>query len=201
VWPVDVAQSFMCGQPDLTGFDGAIAPADNAPPDNGGIWTCNDQAICYPTCGFYGALFDPTTWSCAGPIEDAFFNCTDSAGNAVLSSAANGTAVECQIVCQPGYAMAENGTCIDVATDPQNCGQIGYVCGFNYTGFYAAAPVCAAGQCVSICPTGYSPNENLCINYSNDTFNCGSFGNQCNVANYEMCESGQCIQCARECYE
>jgi len=201
MWPVEAAQSYMCGQPNLDGFQGANPPANYAPPQNNGIWTCNDQAECYPTCGFYGSLFDASTWSCAGPETNAMFNCTDISGTPVLGTAANNTAAQCTMVCQPGFAMAQNGSCIDVATDPENCGQIGYVCGFNYTGYYAAPTVCAAGQCLNVCPMGYTPNENLCLDYQNDTYNCGSFGNQCNVDAQQVCENGQCNVCQYGCYD
>ena len=95
--------------------------------------------------------------------------------------------------------MNDNGECIDILTDVKNCGQVGYDCSFGYDSYYVSTPACAMGMCVNLCPTGYTPFFNLCFNYNTDTFNCGSFGNQCNVANQEVCKNGGCVQCY-ECY-
>jgi hypothetical protein len=67
-------------------------------------------------------------------------------------------------------AQAPTGECVDILMDFTNCGQIGFDCSFGYKGYYAATPACAMGMCV-----------NLCMNFQTDTYNCGSFGNQCNV--------------------
>ena len=79
--------------------------------------------------------------------------------------------------------MNDNGECINILTDVNNCGQVGYDCSFGYDGYYASTPVCAMGMCVTLCPSGYTPFVNLCFDYNTDTYNCGAFGNQCNVAN------------------
>ena len=59
VWPVEVAQSYMCGKPDLSGFDPTNIPSEYSLPTNNGIWACSIDSICYPTCGYPRALFDP----------------------------------------------------------------------------------------------------------------------------------------------
>ena len=68
---------------------------------------------------------------------------------------------------------------------------------FTYSRYDAAALDCPMGMCVS-CPTRYSSFINLCLNFQTGTYTC-SFGNQCNVANQEVCKNGGCVQCY-ECY-
>ena len=46
--------------PDLTNFEAVNIPTDFSPPTNNGIWTCTSDAVCYLTCSYLGALFDPT---------------------------------------------------------------------------------------------------------------------------------------------
>jgi hypothetical protein len=189
----------MCGKPDLTNFEALNIPTDYSPPANNGIWACDANAACYPTCGYLGALFDPTQWTCANPIDNAIWQCFNDDGTVMVSTAAANSATPCKMVCQPGFGMNDNGECIDILTDSKNCGQVGFDCSFGYDGYYAATPACAMGMCVDLCPSGYTPFVNLCLNYLTDTFNCGSFGNQCNVANQEVCKNGGCVQCY-ECY-
>lgn len=95
--------------------------------------------------------------------------------------------------------MNADGQCVDILMDSMNCGHVGYDCSFGFTGYYAATSACAMGMCVNLCPAGYPPFVNLCMNFQTDIYNCGSFGNQCNVANQEVCKNGGCVQCY-ECY-
>lgn len=189
----------MCGKPDLTNFEAVNIPTDYSPPANNGIWACDANALCYPTCGYLGALLDPTQWTCANPIDNAIWQCLNDDGSVMASTAAANSATQCKMVCQPGFGMNDNGECIDILTDSKNCGQVGFDCSYGYDGYYAATPACAMGMCVDLCPSGYTPFVNLCLNFLTDTFNCGSFGNQCNVANQEVCKNGGCVQCY-ECY-
>jgi hypothetical protein len=137
----------MCGKPHLTNFEDLNIPTDLSPPTNNGIWACDADAVRYPTCGYFGALFDPTQWTCANPNDNAIWQCFDDDGSVMLSNAAANSATECKMVCQPGFGMNDNRECVDILTDSKNGGQVGYDCSFGYDGYYAATPACVMGMC------------------------------------------------------
>lgn len=78
--------------------------------------------------------------------------------------------------------------CVDILTDPKNCGDCSIACTLpNESG------VCADGTCV--CKTGYmdcdkNPVDHCKVNTLSDPNNCGGCGNICNPG--ESCLNGTC---------
>ena len=80
-----------------------------------------------------------------------------------------------------------SGSCINVATDPRNCGACGAAC--------AAGQSCSAGACA--CPSPAIACGGLCVTPSTDALNCGGCGKPCGTG--ELCEAGACVcQAGRE---
>jgi len=102
-------------------------------------------------------------------------------GRALAAPARQGTE------CEAGLTNC-SGVCIDVATDPSNCGGCGIVCDSG---------VCDAGGCVvnvtAGCAAGLTDcTGNLdCVDLSSDPFNCGGCGTVCDSG---VCEAGTCSQ-------
>jgi hypothetical protein len=69
--------------------------------------------------------------------------------------------------------------CIDLATDPANCGSCGNVC--------PAAASCTNGSCT--CPGSESICNESCVDLMSDRMNCGSCGTDCGDL---FCLEGQC---------
>ncbi|KAK4159933.1 hypothetical protein QBC43DRAFT_304259 [Cladorrhinum sp. PSN259] len=62
--------------------------------------------------------------------------------------------------------------CVDSATDNNNCGACGNVCGSGTN--------CTAGVCVPVgCLSGLTDCNGQCVDLTNDYANCGSCGNLC----------------------
>jgi hypothetical protein len=74
-----------------------------------------------------------------------------------------------------------NGTCVDLNSDPENCGECDHSCGpIDY---------CQDGECVD-CDPGLFACDNVCIDISNDPDNCGACGKACDEG--LTCEGYQC---------
>jgi hypothetical protein len=80
------------------------------------------------------------------------------------------------------------GTCVDLASDPTNCGRPGNVC--------RGGAVCLMGNCVTggggggACPDGMRLCDGGCVNTRNDPLNCGECGRSCRAN--EACQGGEC---------
>jgi peroxiredoxin len=81
--------------------------------------------------------------------------------------------------CPSGQTVC-NGTCVNMSTDPKNCGKCGNSC---------ASGSCESGACAG-CPSGQTACNDTCVNISTDPNNCGKCGNTC--ASGESCLSGAC---------
>ncbi|RCV64573.1 hypothetical protein C5S53_08245 [Methanophagales archaeon] len=82
--------------------------------------------------------------------------------------------------------------CVDLATDPNNCGSCGNACGAN--------AYCSSGTCQ--CNSGYGNCDgdwsNGCeANLNTDPNNCGSCGNACDPG--VTCKDGECEEWAEGC--
>jgi hypothetical protein len=91
----------------------------------------------------------------------------------------------------PGNVCASGGSpaCVDVSTDPQNCGGCNKPCD-------APTTACASGQCTcpgqeQLCGSGTSAT---CVSFTSDPSNCGSCGNVCSTsyAASAVCNLGTC---------
>ncbi len=74
------------------------------------------------------------------------------------------------------------GTCVDLASDPGNCGECGNAC----------AGTCQGGACLtglSGCGVGYILCNDVCVDPTSDPNHCGECNNACAGA----CQSGGCI--------
>jgi len=74
------------------------------------------------------------------------------------------------------------GKCVDVQTDPKNCGACGKQCG--------PGSQCQEGACTS-CPAGTTVCNGRCVNQTNDPTNCGACGTQC--AADQFCRASMCV--------
>jgi hypothetical protein len=87
----------------------------------------------------------------------------------------NGT---CNQSCPSGQANC-NGTCRNLATDPQHCGACGMAC--------AMGLVCAARVCA--CPSGQTLCSGACVDLRSNADHCGMCGVRCASG---MCQAGAC---------
>jgi hypothetical protein len=85
-------------------------------------------------------------------------------------------------VCCPTGTACCNGTCTIVNSDPNNCGDCGYVCP-------ASTPICYQGVCGG-CPAGATYCNGFCTNTGFDPSNCGGCGVVC--ADGQTCSGGVC---------
>lgn len=73
--------------------------------------------------------------------------------------------------------------CVDYLNDPNNCGACGNVCGDG--------ACCSNGNCVSLCPDGWTWCDGQCVDLRNDSANCGTCGNVCGEGT--CCQDGACV--------
>ena len=84
--------------------------------------------------------------------------------------------------CPEGETLC-NGECVDLLTDPMNCGECGNICENN--------TYCVAGECTQECPEGFIICDDRCVNPMEDENNCGGCGNRCEDG--EICSEGRCV--------
>ncbi|HET7091824.1 MAG TPA: MXAN_6577-like cysteine-rich protein, partial [Thermomicrobiales bacterium] len=87
--------------------------------------------------------------------------------------------------CDPGLTRCASG-CVNLGSDPANCGACGTVCG--------AGQVCFAGLCANEhrCDPGLTRCGDACVNLATDSANCGGCGATC--AADETCFGGICAR-------
>jgi len=113
------------------------------------------------TCGG-GGLGNPD--DCGGTSCDALEVCIDSV---------------CR--CRAGRTRVE-GRCVDLSTDPDNCGAPESRC--------PEGTVCFGGGCHGGCPDGTRDCDDACVRTAIDPANCGECGNRCDRD--EFCARGSC---------
>jgi hypothetical protein len=85
-------------------------------------------------------------------------------------------------VCRKGLHRCK-GNCVDLRTDPKNCGACGTKC--------PSDQVCAEGVCQPQCASGETLcDNNICTNIQVDNDNCGGCGNVCDDT--QTCTDGVC---------
>ena len=116
-----------------------------------------------PACGSTRGLTDPGACGPASARCRADQLCIDGA---------------CR--CRPPLGSVGDA-CVDLETDPENCGMPGMQC---------RGGVCAMGRCVPGCPDGTRECDNACVNLRSDPLHCGECGRACR--NTEACQDGDC---------
>ncbi len=89
--------------------------------------------------------------------------------------------------CPPGRTPC-SGACVDVTSDPANCGSCGRRCD--------AGEVCNEGLCASTCTGGLRNCSGACVDVNANRLHCGDCDRPC-AAN-EDCRSGTCV-CVPAC--
>ena len=107
----------------------------------------------------------------------------------------------CQCACLPGQTLCDQGTCVDLQSDPDNCGSCGTGC--------PSGKSCQSGQCLCthttcppgtsqdpatcqcLCPPGQTSCPTGCVDLQSDDANCGACGTVCPSG--QSCQSGQCL--------
>lgn len=97
---------------------------------------------------------------------------------AALLSAACGDDTE---VCPAPLATCGD-TCVDLASDPANCGACGSACD---DGLF-----CSAGACKDTCDEALTRCDDSCYDTAHDPRHCGGCGNECAAG--EVCSMGTC---------
>lgn len=84
-------------------------------------------------------------------------------------------------------------TCVDLSSDPANCGYCGTLCG--------QAEWCLGGACIETdnCPAGMTSCAGECFDLSSDFGNCGACGMACALD--QVCNAGACVQIDQPCLE
>ena len=100
-----------------------------------------------------------------------------NSGSTAGSSGAGGGSAVCSAV----RTMC-SGDCIDLSSDPDNCGSCGSAC--------SGSEVCSSNACKDSCESGETACNRACVDVDNDLFNCGSCGNAC--AGGQLCTAGKC---------
>lgn len=116
-----------------------------------------------PTCGPTGGLTDPT-----------------ACGSASVRCRNDQLCIDGACRCRPPLSSSGDA-CVDLASDPANCGMPGVRCGGG---------VCAAGHCVGGCPDGTRECDGACVDLRRDPLHCGECGRACRAT--EACEDGDC---------
>lgn len=81
-----------------------------------------------------------------------------------------------------------DGECVDVGSDPANCGRCGDAC-------TTGAMLCQGGGCVAACSGNTVACAGGCVDTASDPANCGSCGHACPTGS-ELCQAGECITTA-----
>ncbi len=109
----------------------------------------------------------------------------DAAGDVSLPDAAPDVREPDAEICD-GEICGE--TCIDISSDPLNCGGCGNACAF--------AEICSDGVCSLGCFGGTDACGDECVDLELDPLNCGACGNACGAG--LVCSEGACVSSCSE---
>lgn len=112
--------------------------------------------------------------------------CGDVIGNPGRCGAASATCGPRELcsggacVCRPGLTRVGD-LCVDLASDPTNCGTPGTRCGGG---------VCSAGVCGSTCAAATTRCDGACVDTDTSPLHCGECGRACSRG--QICVGGGC---------
>ncbi|TML83091.1 MAG: hypothetical protein E6G07_01950, partial [Actinobacteria bacterium] len=66
--------------------------------------------------------------------------------------------------CLSPRELCPDGSCLDLHTDPHNCGSCGHRCSSGH--------VCSKGRCTLVCPGGETNCSGHCVHLATDPHNC-----------------------------
>ena len=151
------------------------------------------NGACLP-CPEPCTTYNYQTGQCDGCGDDPCFQCDTTS----LMCSLVGT-IRCGQPGQPGYTCCPvgqsccNGSCVDLQSNPQNCGACDQACGATQT--------CENGKCICIaggeacgngcCGVGEACCNGACVDLRTDSQDCGACGHACNPA--QTCQAGQCV--------
>jgi hypothetical protein len=95
--------------------------------------------------------------------------------------------LRCEGPCPAGLTACD-GRCVDLRSDPDNCGRCDNECEDDYT---HKGQVCSAGTCAAKCATGFTDCSGACVDEQTDPSNCGVCGLVCGCG--QVCSGGICV--------
>jgi len=125
-----------------------------------------------------------STAFCGCPEGQTFCGKCESEGTIIVHADGGDVTIPLPAVCV--------GRCIDLRTDPDNCG----ACGLKCPGTPTTARQCEFGTCVQHCPLGRADcdgNPGCEVNTLSDPHNCGGCGITCDAIAGQACVGGQCM--------
>jgi len=105
--------------------------------------------------------------------------CGGTCGSCTAPKTCDGTG---NCACAPPNLVCA-GACIDVTSDPVNCGVCGKICG--------AGEVCDKGTCTSTCTAPLVSCGGACVDLKTDPTHCGTCATKCGPT--ESCVAGACV--------
>lgn len=138
--------------------------------------TCSASSPC-PT-GLYCAANGHCTQDCSGSSPCRNGGICTSDGRCIGASGDAGAGHNC-----PRTTEVDCGSgCINVLSDPNNCGSCGNAC--------LPSQVCSVGRCMAGCTARQTDCNRSCVDLSTDSMNCGMCGHAC--PNNLVCAAGSC---------